>query len=405
MKQFYFFIFTAMFTALCKMIDVSFGNNVSIDAVCVLTSYEIITWISHSIYSVGSYGYRISLRTAKSCLFVQCIIAGCTGLVVFGLHNIIPHVYHLTNAQYNMFSDVLLMHAWGIPFLAIGDFLSQYLKLKCKNKLLWISNTIYYVMMISLDALVIGFHLDLHYLIVTTNISYIVYDIIVFFGSSILQEQIPVNLTDMKQCIMHGYRIVVDRLFGKIAVIVFAIYASKLNTLQYAIHGVCYAIVCKCEELTDAGYDFQIVKLQTISDFKQKYNTMRYWMKKTYIPISMISVLFGIFLMILSHGSVRISDCWLFVLLYLSEMFLIQSYENRCALLTSMQETRYLMFGGLIGSLVRVPVVLISYYSGIGLYGFAFASGLDFLGRAAYFQLCIKHVLNCKDQIEKSDLD
>lgn len=40
------------------------------------------------------------------------------------------------------------------------------------------------------------------------------------------------------------------------------------------------------------------------------------------------------------------------------------------------------------------------YYSGIGLYGFAFASSLDFLGRAVYFQLCIKQSLQANELVE-----
>ncbi len=43
MKQLIVFILQYLFDSLCGRIDTSFGNNLSIDAVCVLSSSTIIT--------------------------------------------------------------------------------------------------------------------------------------------------------------------------------------------------------------------------------------------------------------------------------------------------------------------------------------------------------------------------
>lgn len=49
---------------------------------------------------------------------------------------------------------------------------------------------------------------------------------------------------------------------------------------------------------------------------------------------------------------------------------------------------RCLMFDGLFGIFVRIPVALISYYCGFGIFGFGMASGIDFLIRGIYFKIC-----------------
>ena len=53
MKQLIIFILQGLFNAVCNRIDNSFGNNMSVDAVCVLTSLFMVNWIVREVYSLG----------------------------------------------------------------------------------------------------------------------------------------------------------------------------------------------------------------------------------------------------------------------------------------------------------------------------------------------------------------
>ena len=116
--------------------------------------------------------------------------------------------------------------------------------------------------------------------------------------------------------------------------------------------------------------------------------------KQYYIPIGLICTAFVFVLLPFLHGDVPIRSCILFVCLYVSQAWLIQLYEGQRAFLTSVKDTKHMQFGGLFGIFVRIPIVLISYYGGIGLCGFAVASGIDYFCRGLYYRYCSKKLLN-----------
>lgn len=308
----------------------------------------------------------------------------------------IPHLYTLTPSQYNLFTRCLRVHAVSIPLLAIGDFVNNYMIIKCMNKLMWIANIIFYFIMISLDAILYFRGKDLDYLIIATGISYLVYDIIAIVFSKILKTEDKVNIQDLKLCIKHGINMVVDRLLGKVATITYNIYASKLGTEVYAIHSICYSIATFTEYITNQQFNYQVIMLSPIDNIKDKWIKCKELFKKTFIPLGIIGYITSFILLLIIHGEVKIEVCIVPLILYCSQAFLIQIYESLRGYLTSLQRSDLLKWAGLIGIFSRIPVTLISYYSGIGLYGFALASSIDFICRGIYFYCCHKLIIKRK---------
>ena len=95
-----------VFDGLCSRIDTSFSNNLSLDAICILSSFMITTWMTCSCYSLGNYAYRILLSKAKECLLVSIAVSIVLGILVFSLSDFIPHVFSLTEIQYDLFQGV-----------------------------------------------------------------------------------------------------------------------------------------------------------------------------------------------------------------------------------------------------------------------------------------------------------
>lgn len=392
MKQLWIFVLQGIFVGICEKIDTAFGNNISIDAICVLSAYTIITWVTYCIYQMGSYSYRIMLSKEKNNLLISVVVSLLLSVLVFALSDYIPYIYSLTEKQNVLFSKCLKMHALCIPFFSIGEFIYRYMLIKCMNKLMFVTNVIFYTMMIGLDAIVYFKGYDLDALIFSTFISYLVYDIIIVIYSGILKVEDNIELVTLKECLKHSTNMLIDRLLGKVATVTYNIYASKLGTEMYAIHSVCYSIAVFTEYITNSLYDYQIVRLKAYNDIKDKFNTCMGILKKVLIPLTILGYFSSFLLLMMVHGKVSIQSCIIPLILYCSQVFFIQLYESLRGYLTSLRKSELLKWAGLIGIFVRIPVTLIAYYCNIGIYGFALASSLDFLCRGFYFYICSKRI-------------
>lgn len=388
MNQLIIYILQGIFVGVCEKVDTAFGNNISIDAVCVLSAYTIITWVTYCIYQMGSYSYRIMLSKEKNNLLIQVVVSVLLSILVFSLSDYIPYIYSLTDSQNELFSRCLKMHALCIPLFSIGEFIYKYMLIKCMNKLMFVTNVIFYAMMISLDALVYFKGYDLDALIFSTFISYVVYDIIILICSGILKIEDKIEISTIKECLKHSTNMLIDRLLGKVATVVYNIYASRLGTDVYAIHSVCYSIAVFTEYITNALYDYQVVRLKAYEDFDKKIRECFRIMRKTLLPLTALGYFTSFMLLLVVHGKVELKVCIVPLIMYCSQVLFIQLYESLRGFLTSSKKSEMLKWAGLIGIITRIPVTLISYYSGIGIYGFALASSIDFLCRGFYFYNC-----------------
>ena len=77
----------------------------------------------------------------------------------------------------------------------------------------------------------------------------------------------------------------------------------------------------------------------------------------------------------------------------MTQSILLVVYENSRGFLSSVGETKSLRWGGFIGVIVRIPIAVLSILTPIGLYGFAFGSGIDFLIRGLYYSRQVKKLV------------
>lgn len=388
-----------MLIGICEHIDQAFGNNIDIDSICVLSSLTVIIWITYCTYQIGSYAYRVLLKDVRNCMTIQLIASIILGLIVIIFRNSISHIYSLTETQYTLFNKCLVVHGATLPLLATGEFIHYYMMIKCKNREMLISNIVIYVLMISLDWICLSSGLSLEYMYMGTLISYIVYDILVFKVSGIAQEKDRISIKKIKQGIVYGKDIVIDRLLGKVATVTYAIYASKLGEAHYAIHSVCYMTAVFTEYATNTAYDYNIYVLMHINGAREKFEKVKECMKQTYLILVGVGLLSSFMVLQITHGDVPVLDCLRYWALYNTQCIFIQLYENYRAYITSMQKTHILRWCGMIGILVRIPITLIAYYSGIGLPLLAIASTVDFTMRGIYYYISSKKIIkqeSCK---------
>ena len=94
----------------------------------------------------------------------------------------------------------------------------------------------------------------------------------------------------------------------------------------------------------------------------------------------------AILLAIPLKGDLKFGQVFWFVLMYSTQCILVQIYENHRGFLTSCKATKVLRYGGLVGIIIRVPIAIIGGFTPVGIYAFAFGSGIDFLFRGLYYR-------------------
>ena len=62
LRQFYVFMITGIVISILGLIDQAFGNNISVDSICVLSAYSTIMLFCYSSCNIGVYTYRITQK-------------------------------------------------------------------------------------------------------------------------------------------------------------------------------------------------------------------------------------------------------------------------------------------------------------------------------------------------------
>lgn len=302
------------------------------------------------------------------------------------------HIYSLTDTQYELLSMCLFYKGLCLIFGKLESFYRNYIALTCQNKHIIISNIIFYITMIGADALVIAFDGECYHLVIATGVADAI--TVIYYLIFCRFEWKKPTFERLKECILCTKDIVIDRVLGKVATVVFNICASHLQTEIYVLHSIGYAIATSLEECTNCCYTFQIVRLKAIDNLKEKYKMCKKLSKQVFIPTILVYYGVAVLMVLPMKGVVDFKSALVITLLYNTQCILLQLYENHRGFLTSCGATECLRLGGLFGILVRVPIAVISITTFIGIYGFALGSGIDFFIRGLYYKYKSINLIN-----------
>lgn len=384
MRQFFVFLFTGASIAILDLIDSAFGNHISLDSICVMSAFTVIYWCADCVCKAGEYAYRVKLKYESECFVFQVAITLLCSFILIAFRVPIARIYSLTDTQYELLSMCLFYKGLCLIFGKLESFYRNYIALTCQNKHIVVSNIIFYVTMIGADALVIAFGGECYHLVIATGVADAI--TVVYYLIFCRFKWKKPTFERLKECVSCAKDIVIDRVLGKVATVVFNICASHLQTEIYALHSIGYAIASSLEECTDCCYTFQIVRLKAIDNLKEKYDMCKKLSKKVFIPIVLVDYGVAILMVLPMKGVVDFKSALIITLLYNTQCILLQLYENHRGFLTSCGATECLRLGGLFGILVRIPIAIISIITPIGIYGFALGSGIDFFIRGLYYK-------------------
>lgn len=73
MKQFFIFLFTGLSIAILDLIDTAFGNQISLDSICVMSAMSILYWCINCICRIGEYTYSIKMKYENESFILEMI--------------------------------------------------------------------------------------------------------------------------------------------------------------------------------------------------------------------------------------------------------------------------------------------------------------------------------------------
>ena len=392
MRQFFVFLFTGASIAIIDLIDSAFGNHISLDSICVMSAFTVIYWCADCVCKAGEYAYRVKLKYESECFVFQVAITLLCSFILIAFRVPIARIYSLTDTQYELLSMCLFYKGLCLIFGKLESFYRNYIALTCQNKHIVVSNIIFYVTMIGADALVIAFGGECYHLVIATGVADAI--TVVYYLIFCRFKWKKPTFERLKECVSCAKDIVIDRVLGKVATVVFNICASHLQTEIYALHSIGYAIASSLEECTNCCYTFQIVRLKAIDNLKEKYDMCKKLSKQVFIPTVLVAYGVAILMVLPMKGVVDFKSALIITLLYNTQCILLQLYENHRGFLTSCGATECLRLGGLFGILVRIPIAIISITTPIGIYGFALGSGIDFFIRGLYYKYKSINLMN-----------
>ena len=224
MKQFLIFLFTGASIAILDLVDSAFGNQISLDSICVMSAFTVLYWCFSALCTVGEYAYRVKLKYESECFTLQVTITLICSFILIVFRVPLSHIYSLTDTQYDLLAMCLLCKGICLIFGKLETFFRTYIALSCQNKHIIISNIIFYSTMIVADAIVIALHGECYHLVITTGIADAI--TVIYYLIFCRFKWSKPTFKRLKECIKCARDIVIDRVLGKVATIGFIIFVQ-----------------------------------------------------------------------------------------------------------------------------------------------------------------------------------
>lgn len=390
MKQYWLFVLNSLVNIAFCAIDSAFGNNISIDAVVVLSSFALIATLLVQFQCIGAHAYKVFQKYEKSCCLLSALVGVLLGIICIAYGYQITFVFDLTDTQREMLRQALVCYGICCPVEAVGRFLQRYITLKCYNKLVIISNITTYVLLISTDWLAVSLGWGCNGIVLSTGFSWLAYVIMLLIVTKFFSQEDKVQWQYIKKAFLVGKDLMLGGIISRSSNLCLGYFASTMGTEQYAIHSVALGAVQLAEYFRDAQCDYVIVKLHNRD--KHKEQKAKRVFKQSWLPALLLPIIASFVLIFVMHGKVDLLSSLYGVALYCLPMLLYPIYDTVQQFVISRGRTKYALINALICAVWRVGALWVfSMTVGINLIVLASIYFLDYLSRTVYYIARLKH--------------
>lgn len=386
------FIVNELLMNFCSSVDTSFSNRLSVDAVCVMSCYMTLSWIVHKCVSIGRNAFNVELKNAKLCLLITAVSGLLVGIAVAVFRVPLSYLWYLTDDQRVLLQECFLFLAVDAVLSSVYEFLYNYMVYCCSLRLVYGTNAVYYALLLLSDFVAVRVGGGLLALLACTLVCNCVYLGYSFILSGILKSVSEYSWTKVWELLKHGFNLMIDRVAGRLGLVFTQIYASKLGTDLFAIHGVCFSVMVLLESYTNGLYTFVRKKLAMVTVVRRKMVVLKRILK-VYTPIVGIAIELTVLpALAILHGAVSFKECVPFVFLMSTEVLTLLCFEPCAASLLTCGATGVLRFNGIISLGVRLILAPAVLYGGFGLIGFVLIEPIDVVCKTTYNGIMFQRV-------------
>ncbi len=385
MKEFISLLISFLFMGIADNIDSAFNNAVSIDAIVVCGSLFSIDLILKSLGDIGIYTYRIVRKDESKYLIIQAFTSCILGIIGFIFRDLLINIFDLTEIQKIMLSNILKLYILYLVFGRMANSLFEIVRLKNELKLYRKSLVLFYILLISLDAVVYITTKNLNLLFCATIIAWILSIIYMLY-----KLKIKIELPDkesLENVYKYGLPTSMERLLSRIFILIYGAIASHLGTEKYSIHTICYSVCVSLEIITNSYNAALMIKIPINGTYEEQYNTIMEMKKKCFGIIILLNYVFCMIYLIISHGSLSIRTCFPYIIFYSFGVFGLYPYETYKTLCIAQRKPKILLWGSTIGVMIRLIVCILFYKSSISLFAFGIANFVDFYSRSLMYRI------------------
>lgn len=397
MREFISLLISFIFMSIADAIDSAFNNAISIDTIVVCGSLFYIDLILKSISDIGIFTYRTERKDESAYLIINAIVGLFLGILVFLLKNLIVNFFELTVTQKQLLCNILSLYICYLTIGRLANAIFEMIRLKNDLKLYRKSLILYYATLIALDTIVFIFTKNLVLLFVATALSWLISIFYMLYNLKL--KFIFPNKCILKNIFRIGIPTALERLLSRFFILIYGFLASKLGTQKYSIHSICYSTILNLEIVASAFQATLMIQLPKYKNFNEQFKNCVNLKNKCFGIIILLDYLFGALILIISHGSLPLSECFPYIIFYSLGMFGLYLYVTYQTLLIIQGKPKIMLIGSFIGSFTRVVLCFGFLNSNINLFIFGISNFVDFYIRSIIYRIGLaKYKLSIKEE-------
>ena len=390
MKEFISLLISFIFMAIADSIDLAFNNAISMDTIVVCGSLIFIDLILKSISDIGIFTYRTTRKDESAYLIINVIVGFILGVIVFLSRGLIVNLFDLTLYQKDLLSNILALYIIYLTIGRLADAIFEMVRLKNELKLYRKSLILYYVTLISFDAIVFILTKNLILLFVATIVSWLIS--ITYMLIKLKLKFIWPNKSILKEVIKIGIPTALERLLSRICILLYGLIASKLGTEKYSIHSICYSTILKLEVIAAAFQAVMMIQLPKYKTVDERFEASKKMKKDYFLLIILLDYIFGTIILIISHGSLPLSKCFPYIIFYSIQVFGLYYYAVYQTLLIVQGKPKIMLIGSFVGSLARLVLSYVFLNTDISLFIFGISNFIDFYIRDIIYKIGLSKI-------------
>lgn len=401
MKQYWLFALNSLVYMTFCMIATAFGNNISIDAVVVMGSLELLMAVGTQFLIIGGQAFKVFQQYEKSCCLLSVLVGIVLGVICITCGYAITFAFDITETQREMLRQALVCYGICCPAEALGRFLHRYITIKCYNKLILISNIVSNVLMLGTDWIAISLGWGCNGLVLSAGFSWLIYAVMLLIATKFFSQKDKVQWKHIKKALLVGKDLMLSGILVSGSNLCLGYFASTMGTEQYAIHTVALGAVNLGEVFRDVYCDYALVKLHNRTKYKEQ--KARRLFKQCWLPALLLPITGSFITTLIMHGKVNLLSALYGTALYCLPMLIYPVYDLLQQFALSRGRTKYMLGNCCICVIYRIFVPwILSKTIGINLITVSAIYLLDYLSRAVRYLFKLKHDKQMQIKLQKT---